>query len=154
MVGEIARGLCVLVGVTADDTDEDVDYVARKIANTRLWDDANGRAWGAALAQTGFHVLCVSQFTLYAKLKGNKPDFHMAAPGPAAQLTYNKLVAALRASCGTERVQEGQFGAHMLVDIVNDGPVTIMLDSNARDPGLCVQGCVCFFFGFFFLFYF
>lgn len=75
------------------------------------------------------------QFTLYGKLKGNKPDFHLAAPGGMAQPLFDRLVALLRKDLGPARVQTGVFGAHMHVDIANDGPVTLMLDSNARDPG-------------------
>jgi D-tyrosyl-tRNA(Tyr) deacylase len=142
-MGAIERGLCVLVGVTADDTEEDLEYVARKIANTRLWDDAQGRPNGASVVQAGLEVLCVSQFTLYAKLKGNKPDYHLAAPGPVARPMYERLVAAVRQSVGADRVKEGVFGAMMVVDLANDGPVTIIVDSNARDPG---RFCVVVFF--------
>lgn len=80
-VSSIGAGLVVLVGITTDDTGEDMEYIARRILNTRVFEDAAGKPWRASVVDRGLDVLCVSQFTLYAKLKGNKPDFHMVRAG-------------------------------------------------------------------------
>ena len=79
-------------------------------------------------------ILCVSQFTLYAKLKGAKPDFHMAAGAAVALPLYNAFVSRLRSEYAADKVQTGVFGAMMAVEILNDGPVTLIIDSNAREP--------------------
>lgn len=137
-MSQIQRGLCVLVGLTHDDTPDDVDYIARKLLALRLFEDDAGKQWARGVRDCGLDMLCVSQFTLYARLKGNKPDYHMAMGGAKAQPLYNSLLAQLRTALTEERVKDGVFGAEMRVSICNDGPVTIVLDSNARDPGQLV----------------
>jgi D-aminoacyl-tRNA deacylase len=122
VVGELTRpGLLALVGVTHDDGPEQVATMARKIADLRILRDERSVLDEAA------PVLVVSQFTLYADTgKGRRPSWNAAAPGPVAEPVVEQLVAALRAR-GVE-VQTGRFGAHMDVELVNDGPVTIVLD--------------------------
>jgi D-tyrosyl-tRNA(Tyr) deacylase len=122
VVGELTRpGLLALVGVTHDDGPEQVATMARKIADLRLLRDERSVLDEAA------PVLVVSQFTLYADTrKGRRPSWNAAAPGPVAEPVVEQVVAALRAR-GVE-VQTGRFGAHMDVELVNDGPVTILLD--------------------------
>jgi D-tyrosyl-tRNA(Tyr) deacylase len=123
VVGAIERpGLLALVGVTHDDGPEQVDRMARKIAELRILRDEQ------SLADAGAPVLVVSQFTLYADTrKGRRPSWSAAAPGPVAEPVIADLVAALRAR-GLE-VAQGRFGAMMEVSLVNDGPVTLVVDA-------------------------
>jgi D-tyrosyl-tRNA(Tyr) deacylase len=123
VVGSIDRpGLVVLVGVTPGDGPDQVEYVARKVAELRILHDEQ------SAADVGAPVLVVSQFTLYADTrKGRRPTWNAAAPGPVAEPLVEAVVAALRAR-GLE-VATGVFGAHMAVELVNDGPVTILLES-------------------------
>ena len=122
VVGELTRpGLLALVGVTHDDGPEQVATMARKIADLRILRDER------SVLDDGAPVLVVSQFTLYADTrKGRRPSWNAAAPGPVAEPVVEQVVAALRAR-GVE-VQTGRFGALMQVELVNDGPVTILLD--------------------------
>jgi len=123
VVGAIDRpGLVVLVGATHDDGPEQVDLIARKIADLRIL------AGEQSVLDVGAPVLVVSQFTLYADTrKGRRPSWNGAAPGPVAEPLVDAVVAALRAR-GIE-VATGVFGAHMIVEIVGDGPVTILLEA-------------------------
>ena len=122
VVGELSRpGILALVGVTHDDGPEQVATMARKISDLRI---LHGER---SVLDEGAPVLVVSQFTLYADTrKGRRPSWNAAAPGPVAEPVVDQVVAALRAR-GVE-VQTGRFGAHMDVELVNDGPVTIVLD--------------------------
>jgi D-tyrosyl-tRNA(Tyr) deacylase len=122
VVGELTRpGLLALVGVTHDDGPEQVATMARKITDLRILQGER------SVLDEGAPVLVVSQFTLYADTrKGRRPSWNAAAPGPVAEPVVDQVVAALRAR-GVE-VQTGRFGAHMDVELVNDGPVTILLD--------------------------
>ncbi|XP_053274591.1 D-aminoacyl-tRNA deacylase 1 [Pleuronectes platessa] len=130
-VSSIGRGLCVLLGVSVEDTQKDADYIVRKILNLRLFEDENGRAWSKSVMDRDFEVLCVSQFTLQCILKGNKPDFHSAMPAELAQPFYNSILENMRSIYKPELIKDGQFGAYMQVNIQNDGPVTIELTSPA-----------------------
>lgn len=128
-VSSIGRGLCVLLGISAEDTQKDADYIVRKILNLRVFEDDNGRAWSRSVVDKELEVLCVSQFTLQCILKGNKPDFHAAMPAELAQHFYTHIIEQMRSSYKPELIKDGQFGAYMQVHIQNDGPVTIHLDS-------------------------
>ena len=123
VVGAIDRpGLVVLVGVTHDDGPEQVEWLARKVADLRLLRDER------SVLDAGAAVLVVSQFTLYGDArKGRRPTWNAAAPGPVAEPVVDAVVAALRQK-GVE-VETGTFGADMAVSLVNDGPVTLVLDS-------------------------
>jgi len=139
LVSEIGKGLCVLVGITHTDSAEDVDYVVRKILGQRLWGNDEGAGWRTNVVDANLEVLAVSQFTLYAMTKkGNKPDFHLAMPGEESEVMYNQVLDKLRAGFGKrpDAVKNGKFGAEMEVGIVNDGPVTIIIDSVQKDPAL------------------
>mgnify|MGYP001339495360 CR=1 FL=1 len=128
VTGAIERGLLVLVGVAVDDDDRDADAVASKIAGLRIFDDAAG-AMNLALADVGGAVLLVSQFSLLGDVRrGRRPSFTAAARGESAQRLYERVAAGLRAE-GLS-VAEGRFGADMAVTLVNDGPVTILVDSK------------------------
>ena len=130
--GAIGRGLLVLAGVGGSDTDEDRDWLARKIVQMRIFDDADG-VMNLSVGQAGGGILAVSQFTLYASTrKGNRPSWSNAAPPPVAQPAFDAFVHSLAHELGGH-VATGVFGAYMDVALVNDGPVTIWLDSRARD---------------------
>ena len=124
--GSIEAGLCILLGVGAEDSAEDADRLARKIARLRIFGDADGR-FDRSLLDTGGAALVVSQFTLLADTaKGNRPGFSNAARPEEAEPLYERFVEALRALGVT--VETGEFGAKMAVELVNDGPVTIVLE--------------------------
>jgi D-tyrosyl-tRNA(Tyr) deacylase len=126
-VGEIGPGLLVLLGVGRDDTEEDVRYVARKVAELRIFSDAEGK-FNQALGDTGGSILLVSQFTLYADTrKGRRPSFISAAAPELAEALVARC-AQLWREAGIA-VETGRFGAHMAVSLLNDGPVTIILDT-------------------------
>jgi len=132
ITGAIGSGLLVLAGVGENDAPEDRDWLARKIVQLRVFDDAAG-VMNLSVAQTGGGVLAVSQFTLYASTrKGNRPSWSGAAPPPVAQPAFDDFVQLLVQQLGRP-VATGIFGADMAVELVNDGPVTIWLDSRARE---------------------
>ncbi|MFL5518338.1 MAG: D-aminoacyl-tRNA deacylase [Gemmatimonadales bacterium] len=126
VTGAIERGFCLLVGFTHGDTEAAVDWMAEKVAGLRLFSDSAGKM-NLGLEEVGGRVLVISQFTLYAETaKGRRPSFVDAARPDVAIPLYERFVGALRAR-GLE-VATGEFGADMLVEIHNDGPVTLILD--------------------------
>lgn len=132
VVGEIESGLLVLLGVEEADTEEDITWLVRKISRLRIFDDANG-VMNESLIDTGKQVLVVSQFTLHASTrKGNRPSYIKAARPEVAEPMYKKFVKALEDEIG-KPVPTGGFGAMMEVSLVNDGPVTIIIDSKTRE---------------------
>ena len=129
-IGSIGPGLVVLIGITSTDDPEDAEYLANKIANLRIFSDDEGRFNHSAL-EIDAELLVVSQFTLYADTrKGRRPSFTAAAPPEQADSLISKTVEIFR-STGL-KVETGRFQAHMLVNIANDGPVTIFIDSAER----------------------
>lgn len=132
-ISAIGRGFLVLAGATHADGPRDVAAAARKIANLRVFEDTDGRM-NLSLLECGGSVLVVSQFTLYADVrKGRRPSFTDAARPEVAEPLVTALCAGLREQ-GLE-VAEGRFGAHMEIALVNDGPVTILLDSDELTTG-------------------
>jgi len=128
IVGEIGNGLAVLLGIAADDTNADADYLAHKIAALRIMDDSEGRM-NLSLKDVGGEMLVVSQFTLYGDVRrGLRPSWSDAAPPEVAEPFYEYFVKKSRGLI--ERVETGSFRRMMLVELVNDGPVTLMLDSR------------------------
>ena len=128
-VGRIDRGFCLLLGITHGDTVAEADWLADKVAGLRLFSDAEGRM-NLGLSDVGGSVLAVSQFTLYGDAsKGRRPSFIAAARPEEAEPLYRAFVAALRAR--GLAVETGEFGAAMLVEIQNDGPVTLILERDA-----------------------
>jgi len=128
IVGRIGPGLLVLLGVGNGDTEEDARFMASKIANMRIFSDEEGK-FNLALGDVSGSVLLVSQFTLYADTRrGRRPSFTEAAPPDVAQGLVERCAALLRAA-GVP-VETGRFGAHMEVSLLNDGPVTVLLDSR------------------------
>ena len=127
-VGRCGPGILVLLGISPDDADDEARWLAEKVANLRIFPDDDGKM-NRSLLDNGGEALLVSQFTLYGDArKGRRPSFIRAADGPEAEAVYEKAIAALRAlgiRCAT-----GQFGAMMDVTLTNEGPVTILLDSE------------------------
>jgi D-aminoacyl-tRNA deacylase len=128
----IRNGYVILLGVKHEDGPEDARYLADKCAGLRVFEDAQGKM-NLSIRETGGQAIVVSQFTLYADTrKGNRPAFSLAAGGAVAEPLYQQFVALLRSALGEQTVQTGVFGAMMQVHIVNDGPVTVLLESPSR----------------------
>ena len=131
-LSRIGQGLLVLVGVGVEDTDEDMEYLAGKLVRLRIFDDGQG-VMILDVRQVGGEVLVVSQFTLQASTrKGNRPSYVRAAPEAVSRPMYERFTARVVELLGRE-VPTGEFGADMQVALVNDGPVTIWIDSKMRD---------------------
>ena len=130
--GEIGTGFMVLLGIEDSDTDEDMTWLAQKIANMRVFSDENG-LMNKALAEVQGNILLVSQFTLFAAIKkGNRPGFTRSARPEYAIPLYEKMIVELNNLTGT-KIQTGVFGADMQISLVNNGPVTICIDTKARE---------------------
>ena len=128
----INEGLLVLVGIVNEDDKNDVEWLCKKIANLRIFDDENG-VMNKSLLDVNGDVIVVSQFTLHAKTKkGNRPSYIDAAKPEVSIPLYKQFVACLESMIRKE-VQTGEFGAHMEVSLVNDGPVTIIIDSKNKE---------------------
>jgi D-aminoacyl-tRNA deacylase len=131
VTGTIDRGLLVLLGVGRDDTPADVQYLAGKIRDMRVFEGDAGKPMDRSVSEIGGGVLVVSQFTLYGDLrKGRRPSFDDAAPPNEARELYEALVRELRAA--NLPVSTGEFRAMMHVELVNDGPVTVLVDSKRQ----------------------
>jgi D-tyrosyl-tRNA(Tyr) deacylase len=131
VVGQIEKGLLVLVGFEAADTQEDIDWVVAKTVNLRIFNDENG-VMNCSLLETGGSLLLVSQFTLHASTKkGNRPSYIQAAKPELAIPLYEKCIQAFEWAL-QKTIQTGQFGADMQVSLLNDGPVTILIDSKNK----------------------
>ena len=128
LVGSIGRGFNILIGISNDDTIEDLKYIKDKVLNLRVFEDENDKM-NLSLLDIKGDILAISQFTLYGDCrKGRRPNFMNAMGGKDAKELYEKFVDMLKES--GLKVETGKFGAHMSVDIQNDGPVTILLDSK------------------------
>ena len=128
----IKQGLLVLVGFESDDTGEDLEWTIKKIIQLRIFDDQNG-VMNLSVKDIEGEILVVSQFTLHAKTKkGNRPSYINAAPPEIAIPLYHQFVESLTENLGKE-VQTGTFGAMMMVQLINDGPVTLIMDSKNKD---------------------
>ena len=131
VVGEIGPGLVVLLGVGRDDGPQDVTYIVGKIRDIRIFEGEGGRKMDRSVADIGGSVLVVSQFTLYGDIrKGRRPAFDAAAPPDEARALYESVVRELRAA--QLPVATGEFQAMMRLELVNDGPVTILIDSKRQ----------------------
>jgi len=129
-IGKIGKGFLVLLGVANEDTDEDMDYLVKKITQMRIFEDEAGKM-NLSLKDVGGELLIISQFTLFASTKkGNRPSFTEAGAPDFSKEMYLKFIKACR-DCGIH-TEEGEFGAHMVVSLINDGPVTITMDSKQK----------------------
>ena len=129
--GAIGKGLLVLVGVTHEDTEEDLEYLAQKLLKMRIFDDEQG-VMNLDVQQVEGELLIVSQFTLLASTrKGNRPSYIAAAPEAVSRPMYERFVERMESLTG-RKVATGEFGADMQIELVNDGPVTIWIDSKNR----------------------
>jgi D-tyrosyl-tRNA(Tyr) deacylase len=132
ITGSIHHGLLVLLGIEDADTEEDIEWLAGKIVNLRIFNDESG-VMNLSLLQTEGGLLLVSQFTLHASTKkGNRPSYIRASKPEFAVPMYEKMIGALEGLLG-KKIQTGIFAADMKVELLNDGPVTIFIDSKARD---------------------
>jgi len=129
---ETGRGLLVLIGIEESDNETDSEWLCNKIVQLRIFDDSNG-VMNLSVLDTDGEILVVSQFTLHAKTKkGNRPSYIRAAPPEIAIPLYNNFITRLSALLGKE-VGTGEFGAMMQVDLINDGPVTIIIDTKEKE---------------------
>ncbi len=129
---EIGKGLMVLIGIEEADTSEDIEWLCNKIVQLRIFNDQNG-VMNLSVLETGGDILAVSQFTLHAKTKkGNRPSYIKAANPEKAIPLYNDFTARLSTLLG-KKVKTGEFGAMMEIELINDGPVTILIDTKNKE---------------------
>ncbi len=132
VTGSIGKGLLILVGIEDADTQEDIDWLTKKIVGLRIFDDENG-VMNLSVMEIGGSILAVSQFTLMASTKkGNRPSYIRASKGDFAQPMYEKFCQALEKESG-KKTEKGIFGADMKVSLLNDGPVTIIMDTKNKE---------------------
>lgn len=132
LISAIGQGLLLLVGIEESDQKEDIDWLTQKVGKLRIFDDENG-VMNRSVIEIDGEILAVSQFTLLASTKkGNRPSYIRAAKGEISQPLYNDFCQALGTVCGKE-VKQGVFGADMKVELINDGPVTIWIDSKNKE---------------------
>jgi D-tyrosyl-tRNA(Tyr) deacylase len=130
--GQIGNGLLVLIGITDDDTQEDINWLSNKIINLRIFNDAAG-VMNCSVSETGGDILLISQFTLHASTKkGNRPSYIRASKPEIAIPVYQNLIRQLELDLG-KKVETGIFGADMKVELMNDGPVTILIDTKTKE---------------------
>jgi D-aminoacyl-tRNA deacylase len=130
---EIGKGLVILLGIKLDDTENDLIFVADKCSGLRIFQDENDKM-NLSLKEVGGEVLIISQFTLYANAqKGNRPSFTEAAKPEIAIPIYEKFIERMKINLGETKIKTGKFGAMMKVKIINDGPVTILVESKPED---------------------
>ena len=132
ITGEVKQGFLLLVGFENADTDEDLTWTANKISALRIFDDENG-VMNKSILEVDGEILCVSQFTLFAMTKkGNRPSYFKAAKGEISEPLYNQFCEKLKSLLNKE-IKKGIFGADMKVSLINDGPVTIWIDSKNKE---------------------
>jgi D-aminoacyl-tRNA deacylase len=132
LTGSIQGGLLVLLGIEDADTQEDIEWLSAKIVNLRIFNDANG-VMNISIKETGGDILLVSQFTLHASTKkGNRPSYIRASKPEFAIPMYERMIVQLEQDLG-KKIQTGIFGADMKVQLLNDGPVTIVMDTKAKE---------------------
>ncbi|HOJ36578.1 MAG TPA: D-aminoacyl-tRNA deacylase [Ignavibacteriales bacterium] len=131
-LAKINEGMVILLGVHQDDTINDVNFVADKCSNLRIFEDDNGKM-NLSLKDINGEVLVVSQFTLYGDCrKGNRPNFMFAAEPQKAKLLYEKFVERMKENLGDDKIKTGIFAAMMTVNIVNEGPVTVLVEDKEK----------------------
>ena len=132
VIGKIEAGLLILLGIEETDSHEDIEWLSNKICNLRIFDDEN-RVMNLSVKEENGNILLVSQFTLHASTKkGNRPSYIKAAKPEFAIPMYEKMILQLKKDSG-KKIETGKFGADMKVELLNDGPVTICIDSKNRE---------------------
>lgn len=127
---EIGPGMVILVGIKTSDTQNDVNFVADKCSNLRIFEDNDGKM-NVGVKESGGEVLVISQFTLYGETsKGNRPSFIDAARPETAIPLYEKFISRMKLNLGEDKIKSGKFGEMMTVKIINDGPVTVLVESK------------------------
>jgi len=135
VISSIGPGVMALVGLHEHDTQEDMAYCCKKLLGCKLWENDNGALWRHGVKQKSYEVLCVSQFTLYGTLtKKNQPDYKKAMKSKPAREMYHEFLEMLKAAYEEDKIKDGQFGAMMDVSLVNDGPVTLVIESEPKAP--------------------
>ncbi|CAD6606996.1 AQG_2a_G0007010.mRNA.1.CDS.1 [Saccharomyces cerevisiae] len=131
VISSIKHGYMLLVGISIDDSMAEIDKLSKKVLSLRIFKDESRNLWKKNIKEANGEILSVSQFTLMAKTKkGTKPDFHLAQKGHIAKELYEEFLKLLRSDLGEEKVKDGEFGAMMSCSLTNEGPVTIILDSD------------------------
>lgn len=141
MVSQIGPGLVALVGIHEHDTLDDVRYCYRRLLGCKLWANDNGIQWRHSVKQRNLSCLLVSQFTLYGTLTKNKhqPDYKLAMKSIPAKKLYQEFLEMIRSEYDTDKIKDGVFGAMMDVSLVNDGPVTIIIESEPKAPEKAIE---------------
>eukprot|EP00980_Cylindrotheca_fusiformis_P006219 scaffold1328_cov108-Cylindrotheca_fusiformis.AAC.9 len=135
VVSSIGPGAMALVGLHEHDTTDDLEYCCKRLLGCKLWQNDNGGWWRHGVKQRGLEVLCVSQFTLYGTLsKKHQPDYKRAMKAEPAREMYGQFLEMLKKNYEDDKIQDGVFGAMMDVALVNDGPVTIIIESEPKAP--------------------
>lgn len=133
VVSSIGPGAMALVGLHQHDTQEDLEYCCKRLLACKLWENDSGAGWRHGVKQRGLEVLCVSQFTLYGTLsKKHQPDYKLSMKNEPAQKMYNDFLDMLKFNYEADKIKDGVFGAMMDVALVNDGPVTIVIESEPK----------------------
>lgn len=131
-IASIEQGLLILLGIECQDTQEDIDWISNKIIQLRIFNDKDG-IMNCSAADINAQLLVVSQFTLFAKTKkGNRPSYIKAAPPSVSIPLYESFVSSIQ-KLSTQKVETGEFGADMKIDLTNDGPVTIIIDTKNKE---------------------
>lgn len=135
VISSIGPGAMALVGLHENDSKEDLEYCCKRLLACKLWENDNGALWRHGVKQRELELLCVSQFTLYGTLtKKNQPDYKLAMKAIPAKELYNEFLDMLKSNYAEEKIKDGEFGAMMDVSLVNDGPVTIIIESSPKTP--------------------
>jgi D-tyrosyl-tRNA(Tyr) deacylase len=135
VVSSIGPGAMALVGLHQHDTIEDLEYCCKRLLACKLWENDSGGSWRHGVKQRGLEVLCVSQFTLYGTLsKKHQPDYKLSMKSVPAREMYQNFLDMLKSNYEADKIKDGVFGAMMDVALVNDGPVTIVIESEPKAP--------------------
>lgn len=136
-VSQIGPGVMALVGLHEHDTEDNIQECCRKLLAAKMWANDNGGQWRHGVKQRNLEVLCVSQFTLYGTLsKKNQPDYKLAMKSVPAQALYDKFLALLKENYEDDKIFDGKFGAMMDVELINDGPVTLVIESEPKGSSI------------------
>ena len=130
VIAEIKDGLVVFVGFYDGDNENSLDNIAEKVLSLKLWEDKDGSMWKENVKSLNYEILLVPNFTLYATTKGGKMDFHMAMKADKSKIIFQKLVEIFQKNYEPDKIKQGEFGAHMKVNLTNDGPVNIEINEE------------------------